>query len=358
MLAYFLEGAHRAGVDATLALAPNAKLTPLLPPAAKLLEIPVCQQFNPLGLWRQAIAVRRLVRAGDFEVLHGWTARDWELTSLAGRLTGRPTVGLLHDHPLANHISRGRRRLMHLCARYGLTRTLCVSQAVADACRAAGYPPDRLAVVHNGLPLPGDPALPPEPRRPVRLGYLGIFSERKGLRVLFRMLQELGRSGSADWELSLAGGAQDEAGEALIGELRQTYQGEPWWPKLRWAGWVTDTARFLATLDLLIVPSSEFDPFPNVLLEAAASARPVFAARVGGVPEIVRDGDTGWLFDPADPALAARGLAALIADPPCLARGGASAGRRIHAEFTVETMAAGYHRLYSQLLERRRPSAR
>lgn len=357
MLAYFLEGAHRAGVEATLAMAPNAKLAPLLPPNARCLPLPVSQKFSLPGILRQALAVRRILRSAPapYEVLHGWTARDWELTSVAGLLTRRVTVGLLHDHPRANHISRGRQRLMKLCALHGLSRTLCVSQAVADACAAAGYPSDRLAVVRNGLPLSPEPALPPEPGARVRLGYLGIFSERKGLRVLFRMIQELGRSQVPGWELTLAGGAQDEAGESLIQELRATYEKEEWWPRIRWAGWVSQTAEFLSQIDLLIVPSSEFDPFPNVLLEAAAAARPVLAARVGGVPEIVREGDTGWLFDPTEPSQAAYELARLIAEPSWLTRSGASAGRRIHAEFTVEIMAAGYHRLYSELLAGRAP---
>lgn len=355
MLGYFAHGATAAGVDLTVAMTPNPKLMELLPPGASVAPLPSNQRFSPFGLLRQALHLRRLIRKGGFQVLHGWTARDWETTSLARLASNRPGVGLLHDHPLAPHISRGRRRMMRACASHGLNRVLCVSAAVAEACRAAGYPPERLVVVRNGIPHPPAPPPPlPTPGQPVRLGYLGVFSERKGLRVLFQMIERLGERNPHGWELHLAGGAQDDEGRALIAELQKIYASRPWWPGLQWVGWVRDPAAFARSVDLLLVPSSQFDPFPTVLLEAGSAARPVMAARVGGVPEIVEDGRTGWMFDPGDPRSAGEQLATLLADPETLTAAGAAAAARVRSQFGVEAMAAGYLDVYRQLIPRPR----
>ncbi|MCC6233435.1 MAG: glycosyltransferase family 4 protein [Verrucomicrobiales bacterium] len=351
MLAYFLQGTQEAGIHATLALAPSPKLEALLPPNLPTLPLPSNQRFSLPGLLRQTLAVRRLVRQHGFQILHGWTARDWELTAAAALATRCPSIGLLHDHPVAPHISPSRRRLMRLCGTHVLSRVLCVSHAVAQACRDQRYPAHRVCVVHNGIPMPPTPE--PSRRGPVvRLGYLGVFSERKGLRVLFQIIDELAQHLPAGWELHLAGGTQEEAGTRLMEELKARYADRAWWSQLHWRGWITNAPAFIAEVDLLIMPSSEFDPFPTVLLEAGAAARPVLAARVGGVPEIVEDGLTGWCFDPTQPAAAARRLAQLVQQPELLHDAGAAAGVRARAQFSVSTMAAAYARLYRELAPR------
>lgn len=353
MLGYFLEGASDAGIDVTVGMTPNARLTAMIPKSTRVVALPTHQHFSLSGLLRQSLAVRREVRRHGAGILHGWTARDWEVTSAGGWLSRRPSIGLLHDHPDSPHISRGRKRLMSFCSRRGLSRVMCVSEAVARECSAVGYPPHRLLVVRNGIPHNTAPP-PPHPAAgtPVRLGYLGVFSERKGLRVLFRILEELATLHPEGWELHLAGGTQEPVGERLVEELTRTYRDRPWWPRLHWVGWVSQPADFVQSVDLLIVPSSEFDPFPTVLLEAGSASRPVLAANVGGVAEIVVEGKTGWLFDPAHPSQGAAVLASLLATPERLTQAGMDAALRVRAEFSVERMARDYRDTYLNLMSR------
>src|SRR2546422_11606114 len=83
-------------------------------------------------------------------------------------------------------------------------------------------------------------------------------------------------------------------------------------------------------------------PFPTVLLEAAAAGVPVVASALGGAGEIVVQGETGLLFDPATPEVGLAHLRRLVADPGARARLGAAARARFERLFRAERMAEGY----------------
>ncbi|MBU6400995.1 MAG: glycosyltransferase, partial [Verrucomicrobia bacterium] len=89
--------------------------------------------------------------------------------------------------------------------------------------------------------------------------------------------------------------------------------------------------------------------FPGVLLEAGQAGVPVVAARVGGVAEIVADGQTGWLFEPGDWRQGAAILAGLVQSPRVCRSAGQAARDRVLSQFSVEGMAADYLKLYSEL---------
>lgn len=351
VLGFFLEGLHPAHHNVTVAYAPNAKLERLFPNSTRTVPIPGNQKFSLPGFLRQILAVRRLVARERFDVVHGWTARDWELTAAIARISGRPGIGSLHEHPHAGHIGRSRRHLMKGSARLGLDEVLCVSQAVASGCATVGYPPAKLSVVRNGIPsrLPAPPPPQPSPSAPVRMGYLGLLDESKGLSVLMELCEALHQGAPGRWQLRLAGGTLDATGDQYVAGLRDHYGSRPWWTQLEWLGWVNPVAGFLESLDLLIMPSTSFDAFPTVLLEAAEASRPVFAHRIGGVPEIVVDGRTGWLFDRDRLNEAKQALVDLVLHPSELTRAGTEAAAHVRETFTVARMVEGYFRRYRLL---------
>ena len=348
VLGYFLAGMADPGCEISVAAVPSSRVMTLIPASMKRAAISENGRFSALRLCQQARTLLNLRRQFAFDLVHGWAARDWELSALVGRLARRPAVGTLHDHPEASFITPARRRLMRWSAAWGLRQVVCVSAAVSAACLRAGYPAGKLAVVHNGLPaVLGAPRT--APAGVCRLAYLGVFSERKGLRGLFAAVAELARLTSLPWELKLAGGPQDGAGEQLLADLRRQYSQASWWQQVHWCGWVEQPQHFLSTVDLLLVPSSEFDPLPTVLLEAGQAGVPTVAARVGGVEEIICDGRTGWLFESGNWAQAARILADLAANPTAVRTAGEEAMRRIAAEFTLTRMVAKYVEIYSNM---------
>lgn len=135
-----------------------------------------------------------------------------------------------------------------------------------------------------------------------RLVHIGAGA---GLPALRRRARRLGLDGRIDWR-----GAQPQ--EAVLAALRQA--------------------------DLFALPSrvarnGDRDGLPNVLMEAQSQRLPVVAGRVAGIPELVRDGETGLLVAPGDPAALAGAIERLAGDPALRARLGMAAAARLRAKF-------------------------
>jgi glycosyltransferase involved in cell wall biosynthesis len=119
--------------------------------------------------------------------------------------------------------------------------------------------------------------------------------------------------------------------------------------RLIMAGFQEDVVPFLHTMDVFVLPSRT-EGFPMTILEAMAAGRPVVATAVGGIPEIVRDGETGFLTPPGDPGRLAEAFLQLL-EAPTLATAMGEAGRkRVESHFTLESEARQITTVYHQLL--------
>ncbi|MGB0582943.1 MAG: glycosyltransferase family 4 protein, partial [Limisphaerales bacterium] len=311
-----------------------------------VLPLTANQPFSIGSFGRQVREVCAEVKDHEATILHGWAARDWELTAAAGLLTHSPTVGTLHDHPSADFISGGRRKLMRLAAR-GLDRVVCVSNAVERGCVGAKYPADRLVTIHNGLEAGS--AMEARSGPVLRLGFLGAFSRRKGLETLFALIANFAQRTMGRWEIHLAGDAQNDEGRHLWETVQERNSTAPWWKRVKHVGWTDDPQGFLGGLDLLLFTSSDFDPLPTVLLESGQCGTPVFAAEVGGVPEIVAEGANGWIFEPWEIGAAAKRLAELTKDRKSLRNNRVRAADHISRNFSLGKMIEQYLHIYSTL---------
>ena len=350
MLQYYASSLDCQGDGHELIACAKPSFAEVLPPGLIVHRVAkTTESFSIHGLIRFCLAARRLHSVRKFDVVHAWHTRGWEAGAWIGKVCRLPVVATLHDHPAALFMSPNRHRLMRLSSRFGFRKVICVSEAVRQACLEVGYQNEKLVVIRNGLP-PSPVIAPPFGSRPLKLGFLGMFSDRKGFPGLFQALAVLAEKHPSGWSVKIAGDAPDAASKALLERVRNEHGKASWWPNVEFVGWVKNALSFLEEIDVLIVPSTDFDPFPTVLLEAAQASRPVVASTVGGVPEIVSDGVTGWLFQPFDWHRAAGHLAELVSHPEKAVAAGAAAANHVRRHFDIEKMKREHFHLYDVVL--------
>ena len=299
---------------------------------------------------------------------HTWYA------SLAGHLAGLtwgvPHVATTHSleplRPWKAEQLGGGYQLSTFCERTGLAgaaAVIAVSRGMREDVLAT-YPeidPARVHVIHNGIdadayrPEPSESTLRRYgvgPGRPYAL-FVGRMTRQKGLLHLLRAALLLDRG----YELVVCAGAPDTAEVAAEIEAEaervRAERGRLVWIE----GMVPrpELVHLLSGAGVFICPSV-YEPFGLVNLEAMACGTAVVASRVGGIPEIVVEGETGRLvdWDEADPAAFERGLAeateALLADPAEAARMGAAGRARVLERFTWPAIADQTVALYRSLV--------
>lgn len=177
-----------------------------------------------------------------------------------------------------------------------------------------------------------------------RVGMIARFHPRKGQREFVRAAEQV------------AGGLPEATfllcGDAVFDDrLALRYRTEvlsclP--PSVRYLGWRDDVYEVLAACDLLVLPSREEGGVPHVVLEAFAARVPVLATPVGGIPEVIEDGRTGFLLSSPDPAEMARRLRELLPQRAMLSEVAERAWRLWRERFTAEH----YRRRLATLLPR------
>ena len=105
----------------------------------------------------------------------------------------------------------------------------------------------------------------------------------------------------------------------------------------------------MRSFDVFVLPSIN-EGISNTILEAMATGLPVVAGRVGGNPELVLDGVTGRLYDPADPSGLEQALLPYLTDPALRQAHGAAARARVVQNFSLDSMVQRYLALYDELL--------
>jgi glycosyltransferase involved in cell wall biosynthesis len=114
-------------------------------------------------------------------------------------------------------------------------------------------------------------------------------------------------------------------------------------------GYQEEVASYYAAFDALILPSAN-EGTPVSAIEALAGGRPVVATRVGGVPDVVRDGIDGFLVEPGDVDAMAERLSTLAADPPLRHRMGEAGRASVHERYSVGRLLDDIDALYRHLL--------
>jgi glycosyltransferase involved in cell wall biosynthesis len=177
-------------------------------------------------------------------------------------------------------------------------------------------PAERLRVVRLGIETERLRGLGPIPmNRMLRVGYIGQIASHKGVHLLVSAIRQLPSSG-LPVSLTLYGGAANPDYERQLRKLAGNDQ------RIHFAGPFAHQhlAEILAATDVVVVPSIWYENSPLTILEAQAARRPVIAAAMGGMAELVRDGVDGLHFRPGDADDLARQIQRLRDEPGLLER--------------------------------------
>jgi alpha-maltose-1-phosphate synthase len=218
--------------------------------------------------------------------------------------------------------------------------------------------PARVVVLHNGVDAEAftrtdrAAALARHGVRPPYALFVGRISEQKGIFPLL----EAARSLPAGVQLVLCASSPDTP--ELRARLEAAVAGRA---EIRWIDAmlpVPEVVELYSHAAVFVCPSI-YEPFGLINLEAMACGTPVVASRVGGIPEVVVDGETGWLVAPGDPAALAGALREALADPGRARRMGEAGRRRVEAQFSWDRIAARTLDVYRDAIadHRRAPAA-
>jgi glycosyltransferase involved in cell wall biosynthesis/O-antigen ligase len=321
------------------------------------------REFNPIRDFLAFLDLLWLIHCKRPHIVHTNSTKAGLLGRLAASLADVPIIVFTaHGFVLNEPMGILGRSLFTVIERVGgMLSGNIIAVSEADRCTAIQHgviSPDRIVTIHNGLDI--ESLSSPNPsaiaQKRVELGLfdshqvIGVvanFYATKGLPYFLQAAAHV-REAFPEARFTLVGDGERRCDlEALASELNLD-------SSVLFLGQRNDVPELLPLFDVFVLPSVK-EGLPFALLEAMAAARPIVATTVGGVPEMITDGETGLLVPPQDPDALAKAIIALLTDRDKAQRMGLAARERVLAHFTLERMLEETEQLYQQLLARKCP---
>jgi glycosyltransferase involved in cell wall biosynthesis len=285
-----------------------------------------------------------LIRRTGCKILHFNTPKPILIGCLAGRMAGvRVTVASRRvNFPLKSRISVLKYNLL-------LDRVFTVSASIRATLVKLGVHPELVEVIYEGVDLAGVDTLQTDYRLPVLqgpiIGTVAHLSMEKGHVTLLRAARML-KEQKLDFSLVIVGGGElRKMLEELVGELGLSSQ-------VMFTGFRPDSDALMKQFDIFCLPSLS-EGLSSAILAAMACGLPVVSTSVGGIPELVLNGETGYLVEPEDPESLAQALEALLCDLEVRHEFGEAGRRRIESQFTQRQKLQATRDAYLRLLRDR-----
>lgn len=301
-------------------------------------------------LWAAARELTELLGQTGARVACGHGYKSDLLAFRAGRRAGIPVVAVSRgwtgeDWKVRLYESLDRRVLRRL------DRVVCVAERQADRVRAAGVPTEKVVVIPNAVRAErfaaADAAaraallaLFPTPPRHV-VGAAGRLSPEKGFAVLVEAARQIAARDTGVGFVVFGDGPMRRALDAKVAAAGLS-------GRFVLPGFSADLDRFMPHFALLALPSYT-EGMPNVALEAMAAGVPVVATAVGGTPEVIEEGETGFLVPAGDAAALADRVLGVLASEDLRRRLGRRGRERVRERFTFEAQATRYDALFREL---------
>ncbi|MFX4262622.1 glycosyltransferase [Pelotomaculum propionicicum] len=316
----------------------------------KALSVPMRSKAD-FGVVRKLAAQ---IQGGRYDIVHTHGVRANLLGRLAARQAGKKkvitTVHSLLERDYQGIINRSANNLAERSTRCLTDHFIAVSQGLKDRLVAGGVPANTVTVIHNGILLdgirPSDAAGPAvrerfSPGDGALVGIVARLHAVKGHRYFIEAAREVLRQRPQTRFLIVGDGPYRPVLEKLTGGMGLN-------DKVVFTGFIEDIYTLMAELDLLVI-SSLWEGFGLTAIEAMVLGVPVVATEVGGLPEVVRHGETGLLAPPANAAALAKSIVWMLDHPLEAREMAAKGGEIVRRKFTAGEMARRTVDLYRKV---------
>ena len=316
---------------------------------AEGVQVLVCQDQSKTAKYLRGFELARLFSEHQVDLIHSHHTPALIDSAVGARLTGRP---LIHtDHGKLYPTSWKWRMLEQTASRAAAKVIAVAKHAQHDLVEQQGIAAHKVEVIYNGLDLKPTRSAPiaglrrelgAEPGDFI-VGTAARLEEQKGLELFLDGARQVLQSVPNARFVIVGGGSQ----EASLQEYARTLGIES---RVLVTGYRVDAVTLMSAFDCF-VQTSHWEAMPMALLEAMALKKPIIATAVGGVPEVVCDGETGFLLQCREASTLAD-LIVRLATSDTTAQAMGEAGYRRYAEqFTAQRMIARYEDLYRRVLQ-------
>ncbi|MCY3867220.1 MAG: glycosyltransferase family 4 protein [Chloroflexi bacterium] len=355
-LLFLLDGLRKRSVDARLVILVerDRPMDEMVAAAAErnipILRLPIGRDYDLPLLWR----LRRALRQIKPDIVHTHLIHADLFGCFAAKLAGVPAiVSSRHLDDAFRYRARWRRIHRRLWRIFdaGIAISAAMKQFALEIEEA---PADKITVVRYGMEYRwlSDEDISSARQRlraELKLGadaqLLGMacrLVEQKGIPYALEALRRI-RSDFPRAHLAIAGDGEK------ADELRRLASMLGIADRVHWLGWRADAADLMAAFDVFLLPSLR-EGFGLVLLEAMSRRVPIVASRVGAIPEIVIDGETGILVEPRNVDQLAKAMTRLLKDRALRKYMGLLGAARLEERFSVEGMVDGTIAVYEEVL--------
>ncbi len=314
------------------------------------------RSINPIHDARALAGLLALLRRGRYDIVHTHSGKAGFLGRLAARAAGVPViVHTIHGPSFGLFQSVPANAALKLAERVAgrvTTHFVSVADAMSRLWLDAGIGrPEDYTTIRSGFNVGAFTAAKPDAALRGRLGggpvvgQVARLYELKGWETFFEVARQLPEAkflivGDGPWRAKLEGWAAEPA-------LRG---------RVHFAGLVppAEVPRYVASMDIL-VHLSRREGLPRAVAQALAAGKPVVAHPLDGTPEVVTDGETGFLVPAGDGVALADRVLRLLRDPELAASMGRRGQARVVEEFTVTEMVARLDELYRSLISKCNP---
>ncbi len=230
---------------------------------------------------------------------------------------------------------------------WGIDGIITISDSIKNRLQSAGVPGSKITTIYEGIDLP----LYPKRTRLLQsgnqlvVGTVSHLSREKGMSHLIEAASLIPDVNKRFQFVIVGEGA---CLPELVGLARKKKLGN-----FTFTGFRSDIPQLMDTFDLFVLPSLS-EGLSSAILEAMASSLPVIASNVGGIPELVKDGENGLLVAPADSAALAKAIQRLAENPENALHMGREGRKQVEDRFAMELKILKTEELCRSLLNSRR----